>query len=376
MIPFNKPYLTGKESAMIDKAFQAGQFSGNGFFTKKCQAFFNKQFGFKHSFLTNSATSALEMAALLLDLSENDEMIIPSYTFVGTATPFALYKAKIVFCDSQEDSPNLDPDKLEELITSKTKALVVMHYGGYSCDMDRIVEIAKKHDLYLIEDVATGITSKYEDEYLGAFGDFTCFSFHETKNVSCGQGGMLVVNNEAFVERAEIIWAKGTNRLQMERGITSKYEWIDLGSNFYPSEITAAFLYAQLLEIDEISEKRSKIWNLYFEELSLLQEAGKVRLPKIKNYQSNNYHLFYLICQDLEERNELIAYLNEHEINAVFHYLPLHKSPYIQSLGQSQSLPNSEKFGERLVRLPLYTDLTNSDQQKVISAVLSFYSSK
>ncbi|MDX2362355.1 MAG: dTDP-4-amino-4,6-dideoxygalactose transaminase [Crocinitomicaceae bacterium] len=376
MIPFNKPYLTGKESELIDKAFSEGKFSGNGYFTKKCHTFFKDHFGFENCFLTNSATSALEMSAILCGIERGDEVILPSYTFVSTATPFALRGANIVFCDSEASSPNMDVQQLKALITPKTKAIVVVHYSGLSCDMDAIMALAAEHNIFVIEDAAHCITSRYKDSFLGSIGHFAAFSFHETKNISSGQGGMLVVNEPAMVDRAEKIWSKGTNRLDMERGNVDKYEWVDLGSNFYPSEITAALLYAQLLDLDHIQNTRKQLWEAYSSGLHPLENEGKVQLPSVKEYQSNNYHIFYLVCATQTERDSLIAYLRENGVLAVFHYLPLHKSPYIQEITSNQEeLPNAEHYAETLVRLPLFVELKPDEVKEITQLVLAFYTS-
>lgn len=377
MIPFNKPYLTGDESKMIELAFKKGKFSGNGYFTKKCHSFIQERFGFDKCLLTNSATSAIEMATILCDIKEGDEVIIPSYTFVASATPFALRKAKLVFCDSEKSSPNINVDEIERLITHKTKVLLVVHYAGQACDMDRINALAEQYKLFIIEDAAHSITSKYKNQFLGSFGHLAVFSFHETKNISCGQGGMLVINDQSMIERAEVIWAKGTNRLAMEKGEVPIYEWQDLGSNFYPSEITAAFLYAQLQYLDEIQDRRKLLWEKYRDNLLHLASSDTFLLPEIKNYQENNYHIFYLVCRSNEERNDLISYLNQNEILAVFHYLPLHKSPYIKSIsGGLIHLKNAEYFSDNLIRLPLFAALAIDQVDYITSHIVKFYKNR
>jgi dTDP-4-amino-4,6-dideoxygalactose transaminase len=374
MIPFNKPYITGKESELINQVFQAGRMSGNGVFTEKCHTFFKEHFGFEHCFLTNSATAALEMAAILCRIAPGDEVILPSYTFVSTATPFALLGAQLVFCDSQDASPNMDVAHLKTLITPKTKVIVVMHYAGLSCDMDAIMALANEYQLIVVEDAAHCITSRYKDVYLGSIGHLAAFSFHETKNISCGQGGMLVVNDTTLLSRAEKVWSKGTNRLEMERGTVAKYEWVDLGSNFYPSEITGALLYAQLLELDHIQSVRKLQWEAYFKGLEGLQEQGKIRLPAVQEHQSNNYHIFYLICQTQLERDQLILHLEQNGVLAVTHYLPLHKSQFIQNAYAEQAqLPNADYYADGLVRLPLFVDLDLLNVQKIIASVNAFY---
>lgn len=374
MLPFNKPFLTGDESELFDQAFRMGQFAGNGYFTKNCHAFFQDHFGFEHCFLTNSATAALEMAAILSDINSADEVIIPSYTFVSSATPFALRGAKIVFCDSEKSNPNLDVTHLKTLITPKTKAVVVVHYAGMSCDMEAIMQLAEEHNFYVIEDAAHAITATYKNKFLGTFGHFAAFSFHETKNISSGQGGMLVVNDLSKIERAEVIWSKGTNRSEMERGNASKYEWVDVGSNFYPSEITATLLFAQLQHIDSIQQSRKNIWERYYTGLLPLESEGKIQLPSLMEYQSNNYHIFYILCQNVVERDAFIAYLKENEVLAVFHYLCLHTSPYIQrTAGHQAVLPQAEHYAQTLVRLPLFVELEIHQVEKIIALVFAFY---
>ena len=345
MIPFNKPYLTGKEDTYIRIAFEKGKFSGNGFFTQKCHGFFEEHYGFGRCFLTNSATNALEMAAILCEIESGDEVILPSYTFVSTATPFAMLGARLVFCDNSTSSPNINAGEIEALITEKTKAIVVVHYAGMACDMDAIMDLAQRHEIIVVEDAAHAITARYKDDYLGSIGHLSAFSFHETKNVSCGQGGMLVVNDKNLQARAERVWAKGTNRLDMERGKVSKYEWVDYGSNFYPSEITAALLYAQLEKIDFIQEQRKQIWEFYQSELLELEENSFIQIPKPKLYQTNNYHIFYVLCNSEAERDELLKHFHNNEILALFHYLPLHRSPFIQQHGGEQNnFPNAAFF--------------------------------
>ncbi len=376
MIPFNKPYLTGQEYELIEKAFSKGKFSGNGYFTDKCHRFFKDHFGLSNCFLTNSATSALEMASLLCNITKEDEVIIPSYTFVSTATPFALRGARIVFCDSEPTSPNIDVLQLEQLITPKTKAIVIVHYAGLACDMDAIMEIANRHEIFVIEDAAHSIASLYKDKFLGTYGHFAAFSFHETKNISSGQGGMLVINDQSMINRAEKIWIKGTNQLDMQRGIIDKYEWVDLGSNFYPSEITAALLFAQLQKIEFIQKKRKTIWNTYYEQLHHLEIKEKISLPIIKDYQSNNYHIFYILCTSISERNNLIDFLKQNNVLAVFHYSALHSSPYIQEKSTNKfELPNADRYSETLLRLPLFVELELNLVTKITSLISSFYES-
>ena len=373
IIPFNKPYLTGKETKYIEDAVASGKISGNGIFTQKCQHFFEEDFGIKKALLTSSCTDALEMCALLLNIKEGDEVIMPSYTFVSTANAFVLRGAKIIFADSKPNHPNIDETKLESLITKKTKAIVVVHYGGSACDMDSIMALSKKYNLYIVEDAAQAIDSYYKGKALGSIGHLATFSFHETKNIISGEGGLLAINDEQFIDRSEIIWEKGTNRSAFFRGEIDKYGWVDLGSSFLPSEVTAAFLFAQLESLKKIQEQRKKIWNLYYSELKILEEQGQLSLPNIPNYATNNGHLFYLICKSIEQRTALIAFLKSNSVTAVFHYLSLHKSPFYKNEYIGDALKNSDRYSDTLVRLPLYYELSNNDQKQIISLIKSFY---
>jgi dTDP-4-amino-4,6-dideoxygalactose transaminase len=362
MITFNKPYLTGKETKYIEQAVQSGKISGNGDFTKKCQSFFETTYGFGKCLLTSSCTDALEMAAILCNIQLGDEVIMPSYTFVSTANAFVLRGAKIVFADSYSDNPNIDAGKIESLITEKTKAIVPVHYAGVACDMDKIMELANKYHLFVVEDAAQAIDSYYinskgEKKALGSIGHFAAFSFHETKNIISGEGGMLVVNDDKNVGRAEIIWEKGTNRSSFFRGEIDKYGWVDIGSSFLPSEITAAFLWAQLENIEKIQTRRLEIWNEYNTSLKDWAETNQVQLPNIPVYGTNNAHMFYLVCPNLEFRNNLIAKLKENNVMAVFHYQSLHKSPYFQNDHDGRELTNSDYLTDTLVRLPLFFEL-------------------
>lgn len=375
MIPFNKPFLTGKEAHYMYQAVYTGKLSGNGVFTKKCQHFFESRYGFKKCLLTTSGSDALEMAAILCDIKPGDEVIVPSYTFVSSALAFVREKAKIVFADSYSDNPNIDPDKLEDIITDKTKVIVVVHYAGVACDMDRIMEIAHRHGILVVEDAAQAVDSFYKGRPLGSIADFGCVSFHETKNITAGgEGGLLIINDEQYIRRAEIIWEKGTNRAEFFRGMVNKYGWVDTGSSFLPSEINAAFLYAQLESLTEIQNRRKDIWNQYFEGLKDLQVEGKVKLPVIPSYATNNAHMFYLTCRSLEERTALISYLKENGILAVFHYLSLHLSEFYKSNYQEiPSLPNCDYFADHLIRLPMYFELTDEEVQEVISKIHDFF---
>lgn len=368
-IPFNKPHLTGNESLYMTKAADHGKLSGNGEFTKRCQLFFEEKYGFKKCLLTTSCTDALEMAAILCDIQPGDEVIVPSYTFVSSALAFVRQGAKIVFADSMESNPNIDAEKIEALITPRTKVIVPVHYAGVACDMDRIMEIAEKHNLLVVEDAAQAIDSFYKGKPLGTIGHLSCFSFHETKNIISGEGGMLGINDARFIRRAEIIWEKGTNRAEFFRGEVNKYGWCDIGSSFLPSEVVAAFLWAQLESIDEIQAKRKLLWSKYYELLKPLAERGRFRLPDIPDYATNNAHMFYLVCNSLTERTALIKKLRENDILAVFHYLSLHSSPYYQDKHDGRPLPECDRYADCLVRLPMYYDLTEGDVERICGII-------
>lgn len=368
MIPFNKPYLTGKEAHYMYQAVYGGKLSGNGIFTKKCQEYFEKQYGFKKSLLTNSCTDALEMCAILADIQPGDEVIVPSYTFVSTALAFVRQGAKIVFADSCPDNPNIDTTRIEELITPKTKAIVPVHYAGVACDMDPIMDLARKYNLLVIEDAAQAIDSYYKGKPLGSIGHLAAFSFHETKNIISGEGGMLAINDERFIRRAEIIWEKGTNRAEFFRGEVNKYGWVDTGSSFLPSEVIAAFLWAQLENLEAIQQRRKAIWNRYNDAL-LAADLSKISLPNIPNYATNNAHMYYLVCQSLEQRTELIKRLKENEILAVFHYLALHNSEYYRDKHDGRNLNNTDRFADCLVRLPMFYELTNAQIDKIVQII-------
>ena len=377
MIPFNKPYLTGKEMQYIEEAVKSGKISGNGFFTKKCQEFFEKEFGFKKTLLTTSCTDGLEMAAILADIKEGDEVIVPSFTFVSTALAFVRQGADIVFADSYSDNPNIDADQLEALITEKTKAIVVVHYAGVACDMDKIMFIANKHGIIVIEDAAQAIDSYYiskdgTKKALGSIGHLSAFSFHETKNIISGEGGMLCINDDRFIQRAEIIWEKGTNRSQFFRGEVDKYSWVDTGSSFLPSEIISAFLWAQIENMRDIQDKRIKIWNRYYEGLSSFEPVSikKPKLPLVPEYATNNAHMFYLVCDNVDDRTKFIQHLKDKGILSVFHYLSLHKSSYYEKYSTRKSeLPNSDMFSDCLVRLPLFYELTDEQVEYIINTI-------
>jgi dTDP-4-amino-4,6-dideoxygalactose transaminase len=373
-IDFNKPYLTGKEGHYIYQAVLSGKISGDGIFTKKCNDFFQKRYGFKKVLLTTSCTDALEMAAILLDIKEGDEVIAPSYTFVSTVNAFVLRGAKIVFVDSNKENPNMDVSVIESLITPKTKVILPVHYAGIACDMDAIMRLANKHNLFVVEDAAQAIDSFYKEKPLGSIGHMAAFSFHETKNIISGEGGMLVINDERFVKRAEIIREKGTNRSAFFRGEVDKYGWVDIGSSFLPSDIIAAFLYAQLENIDDIQIKRKSIWKQYFHGFKKIGEEGKVQLPVIPDGATNNAHMFYLVCKSLNERIELIQHLKASGIYAVFHYLSLHKSPYYKDKHDGRTLPQSDLYSDCLIRLPFFYELTPEQVDDVIRLINQFYS--
>lgn len=372
-IPFNKPYLTGKEGHYIYKAVFSGKISGDGIYTKKCNQYFEEKFGFKKVLLTTSCTDALEMAAILINIQPGDEVIAPSFTFVSTVNAFVLRGAKIIFVDSNKDNPNLNVADIKPLITNKTKAIIPVHYAGIACDMDPIMELAESHGIFVIEDAAQGIDSYYKGRPLGSIGHLAAFSFHETKNVISGEGGMLAINDDRFVERAEIIREKGTNRSQFFRGEVDKYGWVDIGSSFLPSDIIAAFLYAQLENIEDIQAKRKLIWDQYYALLSPIAEKHGVMLPYLPDYATNNAHMFYLVCNSLEERSALIGTLKENEILAVFHYLSLHKSVYYTDKHDGRELAQTDFYADRLIRLPLFYELTEEQVTRICEIILKFY---
>ena len=373
--------MTGMEAEYIRQAVEGGKISGNGEFTKRCQAFFEKRYGFKKCLLTTSGTDALEMAAILTGVGPGDEVIVPSYTFVSTALAFLRCGAKVVFADSRDDEPNIDATKIEALITQRTKVIAPVHYAGCACDMDAIMEIANRHNLLVVEDAAQAVDSFYKGRALGSIGHLGCFSFHETKNTISGEGGMLTINDERFIRRAEIIWEKGTNRAEFFRGEVNKYGWVDTGSSFLPSEINAAYLWAQCENLDAIQAERKRLWQRYWDFLSENFQsrisAGEISLPKIPAHATNNAHMFYLLFADLKSRTDFIAKMRERDILTPFHYLPLHSSEfyhrYVQSLvphpsSLIRSLPNCDRYADTLVRLPLYYGLA-PDQDRVLAAV-------
>jgi dTDP-4-amino-4,6-dideoxygalactose transaminase len=374
MTPFNKPFLTGKETAYITDAVASGKISGNGKYTQLCQNYFQDKYGFQKCLLTTSCTDALEMAAILLDIKPGDEVIMPSYTFVSTANAFVLRGAKIVFADSMELNPNMDVTSIESLLTPKTKAIVPVHYAGIACDIDAIMDLATKHNLFVVEDAAQAIDSYYTGKDgikkpLGGIGHLAAFSFHETKNIISGEGGMLVVNDPQFAQRAEIIWEKGTNRSAFFRGEVDKYGWVDVGSSFLPSEIVAAFLWEQLEHLEEIQNKRKSIWNQYWEGLKPLQEKGILKLPLVPDYATNNAHMFYVVTKNLEHRTKLIDALKKENIHAVFHYLSLHNSPFYQTKHDDRTLTQSDFYSDTLLRLPMYYELGKDQLNRTIEII-------
>jgi dTDP-4-amino-4,6-dideoxygalactose transaminase len=380
-IPFNKPYLSGHELKYIGEAVATGKISGDGVFTRKCHQFFEERYGFQKCLLTTSCTSALEMAAILINIEPGDEVIMPSYTFVSTANAFVLRGAKIVFCDSRKDHPGMDEDQVESLLTKKTKAIVVVHYAGVACDMDKIMAIADKFDLLVIEDAAQAIESYYAGDdgtkkALGGIGHLSAFSFHETKNIISGEGGLLVINDSRYNDRAEIIREKGTNRSKYFRGEIDKYGWVDIGSSFLPSEIIAAFLYAQLESIDRIQKRRKEIWAAYWEGLEEAERSGMIKRPALPPYATNNAHMFYIICPTLEVRDYLITRLKAVGVLPVFHYQSLHNSAYYSKRFDQPELPHSDEYSQRLLRLPFYYDLRPEQLAficKVINESLAAY---
>ncbi|MCF0195772.1 MAG: dTDP-4-amino-4,6-dideoxygalactose transaminase [Bacteroidaceae bacterium] len=371
MIPFNKAYYSGKELEYMEAVCHSMTMSGNGQFTKKCQSYLEERYGFRKCLLTTSGTDALEMCAMLCDLRQGDEVIIPSYTFVSTALAFVREGAKVVFADSSAQTPNMEAENIAALITPRTKAIVVVHYAGVAVDMDGIMQLADEHHLLVVEDAAHAIDSFYKGKALGSIGHLAAFSFHETKNIICGEGGLLVVNDEKRVKRSEILWEKGTNRAEFYRGMVNKYQWCDLGSSFLPSEFNAAYLWAQLEQLDDIQNKRKHIWQMYYEGLQG-QVGTHVRLPFIPDYATNNAHMFYLVCDTLDYRTRLMNYLRENDIQTTFHYLPLHSSDYYNDKHDGRELPHCDHYSDCLVRLPLYYELDDFEIRKIIKHIILF----
>jgi dTDP-4-amino-4,6-dideoxygalactose transaminase len=357
----------------MSDAMSRGKTAGDGYYTKQCQDFFCDTYDFKKTFLTTSCTDALELSALLLDLQPGDEVIMPSYTFVSMANAFLLRGAKLVFADSSELNPNIDLDKLEALITPATKAIVVVHYAGIACDMDRLKAIADKHGVFLVEDTAQGFDSYYNGKPLGGIGHLGAMSFHETKNITCGEGGLLIINDERFIKRAEIIREKGTNRSAFFRGEIDKYSWVDIGSSFLPSDMLAAHLFAQLEQKDDIQQKRIAAWDIYHEALQPLAEKGIVRLPHLPSFATNNAHIFYLICKDLETRSAFISYMKANGVQTPFHYVALHNSPYYIEKHGDRELPMVTVYQDHLVRLPLFAGIEPHEVETVCELTLAFF---
>jgi len=370
-IPFNKPYTTGKELNYVQDSINRNKISGDGYYTKKVHEFIEKTFNTPKALLTTSGSTALDMAALLLDIKEGDEIILPSYTFVSTANPFLVARAKIIFAEIKEDTLNIDPEDIKRKITSKTRAIVPVHYAGVACDMDAIVEIANKNDIKIIEDAAQGVNAKYKGKYLGTIGDIGCYSFHETKNYSCGEGGAILINKDKeLIERAEIIREKGTNRSKFFREEIDKYTWVDIGSSYLPSDMLAAFLYAQFEQLDEINGKRKFIFNNYYKHLKKLENRGILRLPIIPEGRECNYHMFYILLNSERERNNLMYKLKDNGILAVFHYIPLHSAPMGLKMGYKVGdLPITENLSGRILRLPMYADLREKELGYIVEEI-------
>jgi len=376
-IPFNRPFLAGKELYYVAQAVLSGHTAGDGQFTKKCQALMEKKFRARKILLTHSCTAALEMAAILCEVSAGDEVILPSFTFVSTANAFCLRGAKPIFVDIQQDTLNIDVTQIEDAITEQTKVVVPVHYAGIGCEMDAIMDIASRHNVYVVEDAAQGVNARYRDKYLGTIGDIGTYSFHETKNYICGEGGAIVLNNEKFIERAEIIREKGTNRSKFFRGEVDKYTWVDIGSSFLPSDILAAFLYAQLENMEQINKRRGEHFDYYYKALIPLVNDGKLRLPYVASECQSNSHLFYIILQDENTRNALMKHLKSNGILAVFHYIPLHLSQVGRSMGYVEGqFPVTESMSGRLLRLPFYHDMKQEEQAEVVNEIKYFFKGK
>lgn len=371
MIPFNKPYFSGRELKYIEDVCHSTTMSGNGQFTKKCHEFFEKKYGFKKVLLTTSGTDALEMCAMLCNLQPGDEVIMPSYTFVSTAIAFLRERAKVVFADSSKESPNFGLEQIKPLFTLRTKVIVVVHYAGVAVDMDPIMEFANEHGLFVVEDAAHSIDSYYKGRPLGSIGHFSAFSFHETKNISSGEGGMLVVNDDRYISRSEILWEKGTNRAEFYRGMVNKYGWVDMGSSFLPSEFNAAYLWGQLEQMDDIQNKRKHIWKMYWAGLNGKLDST-IQMPYIPDYATNNAHMFYMVFPDLKCRTKFMKYMKENGVVTTFHYLPLHSSEYYKDKHDGRVLTNCDHYGDSLVRLPLFYELTDDEVNKIINLIIKF----
>ena len=374
-IPFNKPPYTGNEEKYVIESMKSSKISGDGEFTKKCHKWFEEKLNCKKVLLTTSCTHALEMAAILLDIKEGDEVIMPSYTFVSTANAFVLRGAKIVFVDIRPDTMNIDETKIEEAITSKTKVIVPVHYAGVACEMDTIMDIAKKYNLFVVEDAAQGMMSTYKGKALGTIGHLGAFSFHETKNyTSAGEGGLLIINDDRFVQRAEIIREKGTNRSLFFRGMVDKYSWVDIGSSYLMNDVSAAYLWGNLEKADEINQNRLNSWQKYYDGLKELENRGFIELPKIPDGCVQNAHMFYIKVKDLKERTALLDYLKENDINAVFHYVPLHSAPAGEKFGRFEGEDvYTTNESERLIRLPMYYGLSDNEINKILGVINEFF---
>jgi dTDP-4-amino-4,6-dideoxygalactose transaminase len=372
-IPFHLSWSDGTEIEYIQQALFPNSGADKVSFTQKALDFFEKKYSIKNAFLTKSCTDALEMASILMDLNPGDEIIIPSFTFVSTANPFVLRGAKIVFADSESDSPNIDVSKIESLITKKTRAILPVHYGGVACDMEKILELAKKYNLFVLEDAAHSIDGFYKDKPLGTIGNIGTFSFHSTKNITCNEGGLMSINDTRLLKRAQIIFHKGTNRTSFELGEVKKYEWVDVGSSYQLSDVLAAYLYAQLQSLDFIQSSRKIIWNRYFEALYPLHIKKVLQLPFIPSYATHNAHVFYFVCNTPKQRESLINVLKQNNIQASFHYQSLHQSPYFQKLHDGRVLPNADNYSNCLLRLPVYPGLANEQIEKVIEIIYKFY---
>jgi dTDP-4-amino-4,6-dideoxygalactose transaminase len=375
MIPYNKPHYTGNELKYIADAMARGKTAGDGYYTEICEAFLCEKYGFAKAFLTTSCTDALELCALLINIQPGDEVIMPSYSFVSVANAFIMRGAKIIFADSNTQNPNIDVEQIEALITPATKAIVVVHYAGIACDMTRLQEITDKHNLFLIEDAAQAIDSYHQGRSLGSFGHLAAFSFHETKNISCGEGGVLVINDKNFIKRAEIIREKGTNRSAFFRGEIDKYSWVDVGSSFLPSDMLAAFLYAQLQKMETIQAKRKKIWETYYKNLVSLEQNDLIQLPKLPGYAFNNAHVFYMVFKHLETRTAYISYMKANHVQTPFHYMALHNSSFYLDKHDGRALPMVEIYQDCLVRLPLFYDLEMSEVENIIELTHKFFNS-
>ena len=373
MIPFNRPFLPERALGYIAEAYRLGKVSGDGAFTKRCESFLAERYGCHRTLLTTSCTAALELAALLCRIQAGDEVILPSFTFVSTANAFALRGATLVFVDSLPDHPNMDPVRVAEVVTNRTKAIVPVHYAGVAVDMEPILRLARDVGAFVVEDAAQAIEACYRGIPLGTLGDFGAFSFHETKNVHCGEGGLLAIRNVEHVVRAEILWEKGTNRRAFFRGETDKYGWVDVGSSFLPADILAALLWSQLEALDEINARRFQLWERYLAALRVLQQAGWLQVPVVPGFARHNAHCFYVVLPDEPTRARLIKHLEKREMLAVFHYQALHASPYFADKHDGRPLPHADRFSDCLLRLPLFHDLRDHEQECVIDAILDFF---